>query len=355
MCAEKILISDATSYKSVVVTGFIKRLYPEVKIFTCDSRRASRFFHTRYSDKHLILSNAINEGQPYLDEIRRVIEHNSIDIYLPINSYEMRIVMHNKDSFGKALSYCGSFESFKQLDKKDDLARLCSGLDIKIPKIFGSIYEAELPIVAKPKQSASSKGIVYIKSEKEKAVCLRKYESFENFIFQQYIEGFGAGYSVFCNNGKVVTGYGHKRLAEYPVSGGSSMYREGFCDERMKIISEKLISTTNWSGFAMFEFKVTRSDEVYLIEVNPRIWGSINQGLANSANYFESLLGKKESRKHREYKTYFSPFVYLSFIQYLLRGNFKPLGYFLKNIRLNKADISLLNDPMAWLGSFLRL
>ena len=64
------------------------------------------------------------------------------------------------------------------------------------------------------------------------------------------------------------------------------MYREPFDDDRMVECTKKILEKTHWSGFAMFEFKLTEDNEIYLIEVNPRIWGSINQGLKNGFNYF---------------------------------------------------------------------
>ena len=48
---------------------------------------------------------------------------------------------------------------------------------------------------------------------------------------------------------------------------------------------EKLLKEVPWSGFAMFEFKRTASGELFFIECNPRVWGSIGDGLYRNKNY----------------------------------------------------------------------
>ena len=350
----KILLSDATSYKAVVVGKFIKKMYPDIRLYTCDHRRASGFFHSKYSDVHILLDYGIENAEKYAESLSKIIADNEIDLFFPINSVEMNIVLSKRNRFGKSLSYWGDYTSFQTLNDKNRLMQLCQECCIKMPRCFDSFEQADFPLVIKPNVSSSAKGVKYFSNADD----LNRYKhkvNLKDFLMQQYIKGVGVGYSVFAVNGEIKAGYGHKRLAEYPVNGGSSMYRENYEDQRMAEIADKIIRKTGWSGFAMFEFKLTDDGELYLIEVNPRIWGSINQGLQNGVNYFSVLLGAKDIAAKKKTNTYFSPFVYLSFLLYALRGNFVPLGEFLTNLSNNKSDISLFSDPCGWFGSLLRL
>ena len=91
------------------------------------------------------------------------------------------------------------------------------------------------------------------------------------------------------------------------------------------------------------------------IEVNPRIWGSVNQGLQNGINYFEPILGKvRLPINNIEKKTFLSPYIYRILIKYLFNGQFKPLITFIENIKCNRADVSFFNDPKGWLSLILR-
>jgi len=201
---------------------------------------------------------------------------------------------------------------------------------------------------------SASKGVKYILRENDR----NRYRSHYNqdLIIQEYIRGVGVGYSVYAKNGEILVGFGHKRLAEHPITGGSSVYREAHFERRTRDLAQKILRATQWTGFAMFEFKLTEENELYVIEVNPRIWGSINQGLQNGYNYFEPILGKSEFRADQKvlYKTYLSPLVYLSFLSYLARFNARPVIDFLKNLRVNRADVSFLDDFKGFISLIAR-
>jgi predicted ATP-grasp superfamily ATP-dependent carboligase len=207
-------------------------------------------------------------------------------------------------------------------------------------------------VVAKPARSSSARGVRYLVDE----AALRAFQvpAGRPYLFQSHVEGTGAGYSVFAREGRVLVGFGHRRLAEYPTRGGSSVYRESYDHPGMAAAARRLLEATRWSGFAMFEFKITAAGRPVLIEVNPRVWGSIHQGLAAGVNFFEPLLGPAALRLDREVRTYLSPVVYVALAGYLARGDARPLRSFLAHWRHNRADIPL-REAGAWLGSLLRL
>lgn len=349
-------MSDSTSYKAVVVCTFIKKTYADVKVYTCDSRAASRLFHTKYADHHIVLEHTVHEPENYKDEILNIIKKNGIDVFIPVNSAEMDIFVSHKEQFSSALSYWGDYSSFKTLNEKNKLRQLCQECGIKTPQSFDSVANIKkFPIVIKPTVASAARGVRYFANERKLKKYLRTNPNLDSIIIQEYIQGIGVGYSVFAVDGVIKVGHGHRRIAEYPISGGSSVYRESFSDSRMVDIAKTLLERTNWSGFAMFEFKLTEDNEFYLIEVNPRIWGSVNQGLQNGANYFSALLGEENVCAEKNINTYFSPFVYFSLLLYALKGKLSPSVKFLKNLSRNKSDINVFEDPRAWLGSMVRL
>jgi predicted ATP-grasp superfamily ATP-dependent carboligase len=230
---------------------------------------------------------------------------------------------------------------------------LARKIGIDTPQNYLTYEDARVPFVIKPIDKSSAKGVRYFKSDKSKNAFSLTQD--KKVIIQEYIQGFGCGYSVFVKEGVIKVGYGHKRLAEFPVSGGSSVYRATFFDPRMKSIADKIFQEVQWSGFAMIEFKYTPDNRLVLIEVNPRIWGSVNQGLQCGINYFEPIFGHgKLNYQQKEINTYLSPQIYTSLIQYLMKLNFKPLSKFISSIRKNKGDLSLMNDPKGFLSVIAR-
>ena len=78
----------------------------------------------------------------------------------------------------------------------------------------------------------------------------------------------------------------HKRLREYPLSGGPSTLRESVHNVQMEKIAVDLMKACEWHGVAMVEFKLHQvTKKPYLIEVNPRFWGSINHAIASGVDF----------------------------------------------------------------------
>ena len=95
-------------------------------------------------------------------------------------------------------------------------------------------------------------------------------------LIQDVVLGSGVGVSVVCDHGRVIAWFAHRRLREQPPSGGVSVYCESIAlPQELQRYCAALIEATTWHGPAMFEFKVDEAGKAYLIEVNARLWGSV--------------------------------------------------------------------------------
>lgn len=352
---KKILISDISSYKGIVIAKFLKKTY-EIDIMTCDSRDFTDRWHTKYSDRHVVLNHKVSDGLAYVDELNDIIKINEIDLYIPCNNKEMDLLLRYSDKIENAFDYWGSYESFETLNKKNKLQAFAKELGMRVPITYSSVENAKVPCVVKPTNESSSKGVVYLFSEEEKIKYLASSPNTENLIIQEYVEGVGAGYSVYAERGEILSGYGHKRLAEFPISGGSSVFRSQLENDEMKDCAARIVKALNWSGFAMFEFKLSANGLAYLIEVNPRIWGSINQGLQNGCNYFSPLLEKKSNDKKNtksQTLTVLSPLIYISLLKYVMRGNLKPVLSYFKSCFNIRVDVNFWTDFRGYISILL--
>jgi len=75
-----------------------------------------------------------------------------------------------------------------------------------------------------------------------------------------------------------VAGFVHRRLREYPLSGGSSTLREAVRDEGLVERCSAFLAALGFVGVAMLEWKRDlRDGALKLLECNPRFWGSLHQ------------------------------------------------------------------------------
>lgn len=350
---KSILIGEISSYKAIVIAQYLKKNYSNIHISGYDYKPLVRMFHTKYCDEICIVENPSLQKSAHIKSISTIIKTKGIKTFIPVDSAMYEDYIKEKRLFNDALSYIGEVDNYKQLHNKFLSQRLANSMSIRTPRIYDNIQEAKIPFIIKPTNLSSSKGIKYVLNNFD--IKKLKLIAEQDYIIQEYARGIGCGYSVFAVKGDIICGHGHIRLAELPISGGSSMYRENYHNPEMIQIAEKLLKATKWSGFVMFEFKLTDENELVFIEVNPRIWGSINQGLQNGVNYFEFLLGKINKQiQTKSIRTYLSPGIYFSLFAYMLKFNFNPVYKYFRNIRSNRVDVNLFTDFKGYISMLLR-
>jgi len=85
---------------------------------------------------------------------------------------------------------------------------------------------------------------------------------------------------------RVVAGFVHRRLREYPVTGGSSTFREAIRDDALIDRCGRFLAELGFVGVAMLEWKRDRRDDsLKLLECNPRFWGSLHQAVLSGVNF----------------------------------------------------------------------
>jgi predicted ATP-grasp superfamily ATP-dependent carboligase len=124
---------------------------------------------------------------------------------------------------------------------------------------------------------------------------------------QEYIRGDGYGFYALCDHGKIKASFMHKRLREFPATGGPSSLAESFYDVKLKSLGEKILSHLNWHGVAMVEFKKDEIDGEYkIMEINPKFWGSLALSIRCGIDFpyllYKLALGKNLIDSYSNYK-----------------------------------------------------
>jgi len=96
-------------------------------------------------------------------------------------------------------------------------------------------------------------------------------------IVQRWIQGTGLGVGVLLEpGGDVLAQFAHVRERELPPGGGPSTACASAHEPAVEEGAVRLLRALGLSGVAMVEFRVDgRSGVPYLLEVNPRFWGSL--------------------------------------------------------------------------------
>jgi predicted ATP-grasp superfamily ATP-dependent carboligase len=132
--------------------------------------------------------------------------------------------------------------------------------------------------VVKPVRGLGSSGVRYNPTFDAKSAAAY-WQTYGSALVQDRIppRGDAIGVSLlFGADGRCLAHFCHKRLQQYPNSGGPSSDRISINDPDLLEKSLTLLRALNWKGIAMAEWKVDPRDATAkLLEINPRFWGSL--------------------------------------------------------------------------------
>jgi predicted ATP-grasp superfamily ATP-dependent carboligase len=105
-------------------------------------------------------------------------------------------------------------------------------------------------------------------------------------VAQEYVPGWGCGFFATYDKGECKRVFMHRRIREYPPTGGASSCARSFRDPRLASHGRRLLDGLGWHGIAMAEFRFDERDHDFkLIEVNAKFWGSLELALAAGADF----------------------------------------------------------------------
>jgi predicted ATP-grasp superfamily ATP-dependent carboligase len=373
---ETALITNGLSPKSLVCARSLGKR--GIYVIVCDCKRFAPTFFSKYCREHFLYPDPEKYPDDFVNTILNFLKRKKVDVILPMNSAETLLICKHKDKLSKYVRVpFGDYEKVMLVHDKKTLSETISNLRIKAPathyikniqELFEKMHKISCPAVIKLRRSTGSRGIWYVNSKQELLTTYRKVV--KNYcllpeeypIIQEYISGAGAGVSMLFDRGKMKAKFSHLRLREYPVSGGPSTLRISIKEEKMERIARKLMETIDWHGVVMVEFKLTRDGTPVLIEVNPRIWGSINEAVASGVDFpflIYQLAFEREIPEVLEYKIGMKTRFIFNDIRAILKLllSFKASSIQLKDIftffsKNLKYDVFSLEDPVPFLIYF---
>lgn len=272
----------------------------KLKVGVADSSRLAMSLWSRFAKKRLVYPSFYQDANVFIEWLEKAFLQYRPKVYIPAFE-EIFIVAKNLDRLQKTgtIIPISDLQTLKKLHLKNELLKLAESLDIPMPlsiqprndndvKRFAA--ETGFPVVLKHISSNGAKMVFYCYSTDE---LLKSFEKISHGllphqypILQQYIAGDGYGVSLLLNRGKTRAIFTHKRLREKTFTGGTSSKRISIRNSALEEYGIRLLEHVNFHGAAMVEFKYDeRSKKGYLLEVNPRFWGSLALPIAAGIDF----------------------------------------------------------------------
>jgi len=275
---QKVFITDA-SYKHTL--GAVRSLGRKgFYVIAGAPGKHAQSFHSKYCSEPVIYPDPRDEMR-FIDFLIDYLEKNKVDVLLPIGYLTTVAISKHKDDL---LNYTkvpvADYQSMQIASDKHLTMKLARTLGIPTPREYNSIEDVNTyPIVAKGIYESGR--VRYVNSADE-----LNQLSFSDHILQEYIPGEGFGFYALFNKGEERAIFMHKRMREYPVTGGASTAARSTYDPELKDLGLTMLKALDWHGVAMVEFKKDSRDGKYkLMEVNPKFWGSLDLSIASGVDF----------------------------------------------------------------------
>ena len=339
----KVLLTDGGSKQTL---GIVRSLGKLGYVVDCIGDSHSICGFSKYLTKISYPLEKFNEK--FIQEFIDFIKKNDYDILIPIGGHSVKLISKYKKNLNKYVNIeLADDKKINLCFNKLKLLNFANEKGINIPKIYDVKYiqkiknQINYPIVIKEKTELSKIKPVYPKSFEELTDAIKNKSIKEMPIIQEYFRGNGVGFFALYDNGKLARYFMHKRLRETPRSGGASVSAISIYDSDIYNNGKKLLDSLNWHGIAMVEFKKNfETNEVKLMEVNPKFWGSHDLAIASGINFAEELI--KMSFKNLDKQN----LIYKTGIRFFWPLNGDVQNIFKKELKLKDILIDIINPKV---------
>ena len=245
----------------------------------------------------------------YPDRLAALLAEYDAPVVFPVGAATLNLLARERERFAPLCrALIAPPDVLDALNDKETVHRRAAALGLPVPREFTGVPDV-WPVVLKPHcgekfgLKAADRYII-AENETEYRAALERLAPYDPApIVQEKLTGEGAGASLLLDaDSRLIGAFCHRRIREYPVSGGPSTCCESVYDEEKIAQAYALLKSFGFVGLAMVEFKGAS-----ILEVNPRVWGSFPltdcAGSPLAAHYAAAAAGETVDYAPCDYET----------------------------------------------------
>ena len=289
----KAIVLDGETRSALAVTRSLGRAGVDVTVLASTERSLAG--SSRYAARSHRVPDPNDAPDAFCDALRAYCLERESAVWLPLTDASLTLVSGIRESLVGAVLPFPDEEALATAWNKEETLRVAAAAGLATPRyeVLKSRRDAEVaaesnefPVVLKPRFSRwrapdGSLRTGTVTRVDRAADLVSTWQSLHEMIpeplLQPFIPGSGLGVFALADRGRVVATFAHRRLREFPPSGGVSVLRESVpVPEVLGRATTALLESMPWHGVAMLEFRVDARDGTpFVMEINPRFWGSL--------------------------------------------------------------------------------
>lgn len=290
-----VIVTNARNRMAYTITKSLGKKH--IRVYTADFVPRSMSAASRYSSGFFLYPSPFRNQQEFVTTLIDKIKLHSCNVVLPVGE-ETYLISRYKQLISQYTNLVvPDYEQILMAHNKDRWGELAHKLNIPCPRSF-EIAEVQqrgsagisFPVLVKPKQGGGGWGIVQLNNPQELENLLSRGDHcgrhWNRFFIQEKIEGETHCVAMLFRQGEYRAKVGYRQLRSYPVKCGQATLRISVHDTAAEASLQKLLEELQWHGVCQADFIVdSNTGTPYLIDINPRFWGSLAQSVACGVDF----------------------------------------------------------------------
>ncbi|MGH2634318.1 MAG: ATP-grasp domain-containing protein [Tepidiformaceae bacterium] len=261
-------------------------------------------FRSRWCSHNAIVSAFASDAGRYVDEIIQLVQEHRVPVIVPAHDGSIAALRKRRSEVEAHTALpIGNERALDLAVSKDLTLALAAELRIRTPRsviardladVRAATRELGVPVVVKPAESwADGKGAGerFVSSSSLSVAdaerCAEPVLALGGRVLvQEWLPGRREAVSLFRAYGTCWTKFAQRSFREWPVLGGASVFYESIPLRReLAAPSEALIHAMDLDGCSVVEFRQDRGGNPVLMEVNPRMAGSVSLAVSCGVDF----------------------------------------------------------------------
>ncbi|MDL0125111.1 ATP-grasp domain-containing protein [Halobacterium salinarum] len=314
----KVLVTDG---RSLATLAAVRSLGKCGHTIHCgESFKHNLSSYSKYADTRVVYPDPEENPREFINHLISLSERESYDLIIPVRDAATLAISCHKDVLEEHTNVVISdHDTLSPFMDKGETVRIAQQAGVPVPDTWfpedtpkETIRESvDYPVLVRPRRSSGSRGIRYVSHSRE-------FDEAYDFVsqkygiplVQEYIEHSGGHYSIgtiFDTNATPVATHVYEETKQYPVSGGPAVEAVSVSPPEWTEDLLQLLEYVGWIGPAHMDVLFDpKSNEPKLLEVNPRLWMSIQIAISAGVdvpNIIASIGDGKELTQVHNYKT----------------------------------------------------
>lgn len=292
-----VLIPDGESAYTLFVAHCLSG-YSNVKIHVLSRSPWSPVRFSRFCHSYTFKQTNLSDGS-LLEEVMKLISKEKIDVLLPVGTDGMTFAIANESILRNivALVPLPDPNSFDIANNKWKLAQFLEEHQITQPPTL-LVYQDEafekkledfdFPVLLKPAVSGGGRGIKRFEKYMELTEYLDhigRLNAKEKFIVQKLIPGRGVDLNLLSRSGKLLAATVQRDLIPNNQTYAPPAAIEFIKEEKYISTIRKFVLAFGWNGYAHIDTICDENDDLRILEINARFWGSVRGSLAAGVSF----------------------------------------------------------------------